>query len=339
MRKFYYLSVLALAIPVLLSAQVKKEARISKSCQAITFDGIADETVWSECTPQDINTIYGSELFTDDADLTASFKSFYNDTALFIYVEVIDDILIAAEQHYKGDKVEIYLGLPGYDEAEGATKQYSRQFAVMGDGANIWGSGGNMGSSCCVEQYPEQQDEYAGFTYGRNISLTGYSIEMAIAKLSINYINFATDTIAFEVVICDNDDIAEDAEGTNQTRNRKCWNTDGLYNDLDTEPWNKFFDIGFMTFAPSATICEVQNGNDIVMENSISVYPNPATDKISVTTKSAVNISIFNLQGAEVITRNGVKEVNIGSLAKGLYNVRIANNNGEVLKTARFIKK
>lgn len=74
-------------------------------------------------------------------------------------------------------------------------------------------------------------------------------------------------------------------------------------------------------------------------DNEVHVYPNPATSILYVDARQAVNISIYSMDGREVMRRGNVTEIDISSLAGGMYLVRIATIDGNVLiKTEKIIK-
>jgi PKD repeat protein len=63
----------------------------------------------------------------------------------------------------------------------------------------------------------------------------------------------------------------------------------------------------------------------------VSVYPNPASDKIHITGLKNASVKIYTLLGEEVMSFNNVsgqKIINISSIDKGLYVVRVAQEEG-----------
>ena len=68
--------------------------------------------------------------------------------------------------------------------------------------------------------------------------------------------------------------------------------------------------------------------------NSIRVYPNPATDFISI--NSDENVEIFSLNGMKVYTNSNYKKdekINLSQFEKGIYFVKTNN------QTTKFIKQ
>jgi uncharacterized protein (DUF2141 family) len=78
----------------------------------------------------------------------------------------------------------------------------------------------------------------------------------------------------------------------------------------------------------------------------ISVYPNPATNVISVIYGSGIgvkSISIHNIIGRQLstyrVTEDTSTTLNIENLPPGMYSVRILNANGNAIATRRFAKQ
>ncbi|MDP5091820.1 MAG: T9SS type A sorting domain-containing protein, partial [Polaribacter sp.] len=67
------------------------------------------------------------------------------------------------------------------------------------------------------------------------------------------------------------------------------------------------------------------------------LYPNPASNNLTVITEQEIKtIEIYNIQGQKVKTSNQ-KQINVSDLAKGIYLVKIQNNENSIL-TKKFIK-
>jgi len=75
--------------------------------------------------------------------------------------------------------------------------------------------------------------------------------------------------------------------------------------------------------------------NDLTADNETSIYPNPASDMIFVSSTQLIkSISVFNSQGALVKSESPdclSKNINIADLPKGLYIVRMMNKNDETI--------
>lgn len=80
-------------------------------------------------------------------------------------------------------------------------------------------------------------------------------------------------------------------------------------------------------------------------DNNISIYPNPANDRLTIGFGKQTNvevINIYDLQGrivqSEKAMKNGtVQQISVSNLVKGLYFIELQKSNGE-RSTARFVK-
>lgn len=85
-----------------------------------------------------------------------------------------------------------------------------------------------------------------------------------------------------------------------------------------------------------------QKSDSKVFANNLEIYPNPASHKILIsnTSKDQVEITIFNIVGHPLVTKqSGIKdvEINIEDLSDGVYIVSI--NNGRDVVTQRLVKR
>jgi hypothetical protein len=77
-------------------------------------------------------------------------------------------------------------------------------------------------------------------------------------------------------------------------------------------------------------------------DTSVSVYPNPATDFISVSNDElAKNVIVFNVLGRKLRSFDIQKgeQYEISDLPNGLYLVQVMGKNNKVLSTQRLTKK
>ncbi|MDR2979709.1 MAG: T9SS type A sorting domain-containing protein [Bacteroidales bacterium] len=90
---------------------------------------------------------------------------------------------------------------------------------------------------------------------------------------------------------------------------------------------------------------KVQAGNSInetSVDNTVNVYPNPATSVLNITSTSIINqVEIFNMTGQLIhktqSTDNNLK-INTNDFAQGFYFVKIHNENGMTTKKVSIIK-
>lgn len=108
--------------------------------------------------------------------------------------------------------------------------------------------------------------------------------------------------------------------------------TTNIWSDLiDLDPQGLPFEVNGTTLA----------GVNDLTQNAIAVFPNPASNMITITGKSSIqNVSVYNLAGQEVMksTFNSQSaQLNISSLEKGNYILK-ATVDGKV-QTVKFVKK
>jgi len=75
-------------------------------------------------------------------------------------------------------------------------------------------------------------------------------------------------------------------------------------------------------------------------ENSISIYPNPATDRLSINTDENIEqVEIINLVGSRVaFSKGNNKTINVSGLESGIYLVRIKTAQNNVFSEKLYIK-
>jgi len=80
--------------------------------------------------------------------------------------------------------------------------------------------------------------------------------------------------------------------------------------------------------------------NEFQSLGKITVFPNPATDKLFIETFQNSSIEISNIEGQilqSFITKENNTTLDISSLAKGIYFIKVINENG--IATEKFIKE
>ncbi|MDR0829208.1 MAG: M6 family metalloprotease domain-containing protein [Prevotellaceae bacterium] len=126
--------------------------------------------------------------------------------------------------------------------------------------------------------------------------------------------------------------------------------TDGVLNNLIPNTEYEFYAYANTATYPNNNgetlrFTTAVTGIDDILENSISIYPNPVTDELNIKTEnSKINsVEIFDVSGRAVGAgralplHSGRKTINVSALPAGVYLIRINTDNG--VKTERFIKK
>ena len=100
--------------------------------------------------------------------------------------------------------------------------------------------------------------------------------------------------------------------------------------------------IFLLIFTVNILSAQAEKKNALVAYPSVSVFPNPASDYITVNNEEAVKtIYVFNLLGRKM--RNFEVEkgerYEIGDLPNGLYVIQLIDKNNKVLTTQRLTKR
>ena len=77
--------------------------------------------------------------------------------------------------------------------------------------------------------------------------------------------------------------------------------------------------------------------SDNIIESNFEIYPNPASDKISIIgIENIKSVKIFNSLGALVKHSNSANDIDVSDLSKGIHFIQVDNGN---IITKKFIKK
>ncbi len=105
--------------------------------------------------------------------------------------------------------------------------------------------------------------------------------------------------------------------------------------DILTTPWGDFG----MAFALEGE--DNLGVSQVLADNVVSIYPNPTSDVVNVKTLESINvksIQVIDLTGRVVSTNANKKSINISSLPKGTYLVKVEDKSGKTF-TQKVIKK
>jgi hypothetical protein len=85
-------------------------------------------------------------------------------------------------------------------------------------------------------------------------------------------------------------------------------------------------------FRPAASV-------DDIFSSKVSVYPNPATNSVKITSSVEINtLEVYNLLGKRIIrTSNVNNDLDVSSLSKGIYILKLTSGNS--VATKRIVKK
>ena len=118
------------------------------------------------------------------------------------------------------------------------------------------------------------------------------------------------------------------------------------YPNFGTGTSAKFIGIRFDNYGSGFNIddltIEVPASSDSFITNSISVYPNPATSIVNLSSKDSLtfeNVTIVDVNGRSVqtfVVNQTQTQINVSDLTSGIYFLNIETNEGSTVK--KFIK-
>ena len=118
------------------------------------------------------------------------------------------------------------------------------------------------------------------------------------------------------------------------------------YANFGTGTSAKFIGIRFDNYGSGFNIddltIEVPASSDSFITNSISVYPNPATSIVNLSSKDSLtfeNVTIVDVNGRSVktfVVNQTQTKINVSDLTSGIYFLNIETNEGSTVK--KFIK-
>jgi hypothetical protein len=105
-------------------------------------------------------------------------------------------------------------------------------------------------------------------------------------------------------------------------------NFDAQYVRLTGTARTSVYGYSIWEFKIFGTVATTTTYPPITGNKSISVYPNPTTSLLNFTSEVS-KASLYSLQGQLVLENNKVSKLNLSSLGKGFYILRLVNNSGE----------
>jgi hypothetical protein len=86
------------------------------------------------------------------------------------------------------------------------------------------------------------------------------------------------------------------------------------------------------------SVVVVSGVNTVINAGDIKIYPNPATSVLHIDAPVKVNVSILSVDGKVLIEQKDASDINISSLANGMYMIMVYDENKLLLKTTKFAK-
>jgi len=91
-------------------------------------------------------------------------------------------------------------------------------------------------------------------------------------------------------------------------------------------------DIGKYAGATSSIVLDVE---DVDVQNSIKIFPNPAKSFVKIIVEEKSNVIVFNNEGKKIMENNikaGISEININDFTTGFYYIKVSNKKGTTTK-------
>ena len=296
---------------------------IARAPSAPVIDGILDD-VWtgSSATISITNVPTGAPV-SGPTDLSAMAFALWDQDALYVYVDVLDDVLIANESGqdvWRDDAVEVFLDGDNGKEPS-AYDENDAQFTVGYDNTLLTGRQGREGMG-------------DGVQFASTATSGGYAVELLVPWASLQLDPVVGAQIGFEVQVNDDDD--------GDDRDSKLTWFDATDNAWQ---WAHVFATAMLVETIQvAAEDDTQLPDRFAIE---SIYPNPfnpaATAVVSVRQTGAYTLQVYNVLGQLVETRAldvqvpGQLEValDFSDRASGVYFISVENRATGAVATAR----
>jgi len=299
------------------TAITKPECTFKVANVAITIDGVDDDAVWQAVDAVDyLGYTPPAEGATDPSadDISFSFKGAWDETGIYLLVDVKDDALVRhlQEEEQSADRwmtdcVEYFFNPGGKRDTAAAGTNYAKatqcRINVGDEELDTAFIGGRFIGSWSDIQDPTGET----FQWMVDYPSGGYMVEFWLSWDAILPEDMTLPARwGFTINVGDSDDAEVERE------NIALWagagKSDGQWNDVN------YFGVLHLSD-------EVAVGIDQAEVSSFNVYPNPATDVLRI--DGATEVSIFNITGQLVKTANVLNgAVDVADLASGVYVVK-----------------
>lgn len=295
------------------------------------IDGVVDP-IWAEV---DANVMAKGADGIDATDYAATFKVLWsgNDTAndsLYFLIELTDDKFVSDYHATSGtdrgqdDGFDAFFN-PGMAGLADETQDPYRVGIVTdenNENPEFWFTVAQNETNTVTENMHK----------AHTINGTKYVFEFAIGLRDFDAIGTTEAGYEFGVDFRYNDDDANIPDTNNPGTTKK----DGQYSwTKSSSTWNAYGGLGDAMLSDEEVFAPSLSVNDIGDIKNLNMYPNPAKDYFVIQTADLnlenARIEVFSLTGQKILvqqitpTQSNV-EVNISSLTKGLYLVRLISN-------------
>ncbi|WP_075343230.1 chondroitinase-B domain-containing protein [Tenacibaculum agarivorans] len=102
----------------------------------------------------------------------------------------------------------------------------------------------------------------------------------------------------------------------------------GRFGDMDDDNFNSFNELEIYGRSNSTL-----SNEEFILDKDISIYPNPVENILNITTKNNLftKVELFGFDGKILLTSNEFSTVDMSKLSRGLYILKLSNNNFSVL--------
>lgn len=176
-----------------------------------------------------------------------------------------------------------------------------------------------------------------------NLVVKNSTIEFNTVGIEANYPNPISGLNIFDNKICDNTDYNfKHLYSYPITISNNCWCSNDE-NEISQTIFDAYDDVnlGIVTFTPFDTACSSTLSVETIVNNisDLSISPNPSSEEITLSKNIEGNYKIYSLNG--ILISQGVltKKINVYQLNKGIYLLKIFDENSNEYSVKKIIKK
>ncbi len=81
------------------------------------------------------------------------------------------------------------------------------------------------------------------------------------------------------------------------------------------------------------------SADGVTVKSATRIYPNPAKDKINIVCPVSVNISLFTIEGRQILSSEQTKQLSLERLSRGIYLLHITDKQGRPVCVEKIIKQ
>ncbi len=289
-----------------------------------SVDGEIDP-VWETVDAQQITHNLRDGPIDGPTDLSAQFRTLWDEVSLFFLVEIVDDIKMVDSpptNPYSDDCVEIWLDLNNSKNSAYLPSETDEfQFVFVRDKTDSY--------------WVDHHDVIEGVDWSWSTTANGYifEVEMPWATSFVWQSRFGSSHPEFGHKMGFDIHVGDDDDGGDRDVNI------GWYYDLD-EAWRDPSTLGVMIMKE-----EIYKSVPEVTSNDFKfrVYPNPAGDQLQIAgNKGITMIEIHNLMGQVVksipVQNERFSNINIKDLPNSVYLISVYDTTGNI-RTNKLVKK